>query len=450
MTKKKILSAVAPSGNITLGNYIGAISQWVQNQENPDSENWFFVVDLHAMTMPYEPRTLREKTLEVAMLYLACGIDPAKSNIFVQSHVPAHAELTWILNCNTPLGWMNQMIQFKEKSKKVGDENVSVGLYDYPVLMAADILLYNIDLVPVGEDQRQHVEIAREIARRFNRLYGNIFVEPEATNPPRGARTMALDDPSVKMSKSAKSKYNYIWLLDKPDDIRLKFSRAVTDSEQSIKFDQTRAGLYNLLNIYQILTGWTEQQIEEKFAGRGYGELKADLAERTIALLQPIQKKYEELDKNRDYVLEVLAHGAAKAALVANETLKKVKKKIGLVEPLSVSNTKSKPVVSFEDWLKLDVEIGTIKSVNEVAGADKLYQIALDFGESGETTIIAGIREYYRPSELVGKQVPILKNLAEKEIKGVKSKGMILAVNNGGEAIILSPQKEAKSGSKVS
>jgi methionine--tRNA ligase beta chain len=294
------------------------------------------------------------------------------------------------------------------------------------------------------------VEIAREIARRFNRLYGDVFTEPVATNPPKGARIMALDDPQIKMSKSAKSKYNYIWLLDKPDDIRQKISRAVTDSEKGIVFDPNRAGLFNLLNIYQIVTGLSEPEIEEKFAGSGYGELKEDLSDRIIQILAPIQTKYQELNQNRDYVMEVLAHGASKASLSANEMLIKVKKKIGLLEPLSYAKMKTKPVVSFEDWLKLDVEIGTIKSVTVVVGADKLYQICLDFGEKGEATIISGIREYYQPSELIGQQVPILKNLAEKEIKGVKSKGMILAVNNEGEAIILSPQKEAKSGSKVS
>ncbi|MBU0648024.1 tryptophan--tRNA ligase [Patescibacteria group bacterium] len=334
MAKKRVLSGVAPSGNLTLGNYIGAISQWVKKQDEGDSENWFFVVDLHAMTVPYDPKVLKEKTIEVSMLYLACGLDPDKSNLFIQSHVPAHTELTWILNCNTPVGWLNQMIQYKEKSKKVGDENVSVGLLDYPVLQAADILLYNTDLVPVGEDQRQHVEIAREIARRFNRLYGNTFKEPKAVNPPQGARIMALDNPEEKMSKSAESKYNYIWLLDTPDDIHLKISKAVTDSGKEIVFDKDRKALFNLLTIYQSVTGVGEQVIEERFDGKGYAEFKKDLADKVVEFVAPIREKYLELEKNYDYVRDVLKRGAAKANEVAGETLKKVRTRAGLIDPM--------------------------------------------------------------------------------------------------------------------
>jgi len=449
MAKKRVLSAVAPSGNLTIGNYIGAISQWVQAQDNPDTENWYFVVDLHAMTTPYEPKRLHEKSLEVIKLYMACGIDPTKSTLFIQSHVPAHAELTWILNCNTPMGWMKQMIQYKEKSKKVGDENVTVGLFDYPVLMAADILLYQIDLVPVGEDQRQHVEITREIARRFNRTFRPVFKEPEATNPPAGARIMALDDPAVKMSKSAESKYHYIYMLDKPDDIRTKISRAVTDSQDGIAFDENRPGLFNLLTIYQVITQESNDEIEAKFAGGGCAEFKEDLAEQIINFLKPIQEKYAELDKNPDYVNEVISEGAAKAAAVANETLNQAKKAAGLVMPIPAHELKTKPEVSFEEWLKLDVEIGTIVNVEEITDADKLYKLTIDFGKS-QTTLAAGIKEYFQPDDLKGQQVPILKNLAPKEIKGVSSQGMLLAVNHQGEAVLLNPNKGVDNGDKVS
>ena len=263
--KKRVLSGVAPSGNLTIGNYIGAIREWVKQQNEGPNENWFFIADLHALTTPKDPKMVREKSLEMFMLYLACGIDPEKSNIFIQSHVPAHTELAWLLNCVTPFSWMTQMIQYKEKSAKLSQENVSVGLFDYPVLMAADILLYQTDLVPVGDDQSQHVEITREIARKFNRNYGEVFKEPQAFIPPQGARIMALDNPEKKMDKSAKSKYDYIWLLDSPEDIQLKISKAVTDSESSIVFDKERKGLYNLLTIYSCITNWSKEQIEQKY-----------------------------------------------------------------------------------------------------------------------------------------------------------------------------------------
>jgi len=449
MAKKRVLSAVAPSGNVTIGNYIGAIAQWVKAQNNPDSENWFFVVDLHAMTTPYQAKTLSEKTREIIKLYLACGIDPTKSTLFIQSHVSAHAELAWILNCNTPMGWMRQMIQYKEKSAKVGDENVTVGLFDYPVLMAADILLYQTDQVPVGEDQRQHVEITREIARRFNRTFSNVFKEPEAINPPSGARIMGLDDPSVKMSKSASSKYHYIWLLDSPDDIRIKISRAVTDSQEGIVFDQNRPGLFNLLTIYQSITGETNNQIETKFSSQGYAEFKEDLAEKIIEFLLPIQNRYKEIDKDNEYINQVIADGAARATAVAQQTLNKVKKAAGLILPVSVHELKTKPEVSFEEWLKLDLEIGTIINVEEIPDADKLYKLTIDFG-AGQTTLVAGIKPYYSADELIGQQVPILKNLAAKEIKGIKSKGMLLAVNHQGEAVLLNPKKGVDNGDQVS
>ncbi|MFZ5392178.1 MAG: tryptophan--tRNA ligase [Patescibacteria group bacterium] len=447
--KKRVLSGIAPSGNLTIGNYIGAIREWVKQQNEGPNENWFFIADLHALTTPKDPKLVREKSMEMFMLYLACGIDPEKSNIFIQSHIPEHTELCWLLNCVTPFSWMTQMIQYKEKSAKLSQENVSVGLFDYPVLMAADILLYQTDLVPVGDDQTQHVEITREIARKFNRTYGEIFKEPQAFIPPQGARVMALDNPEKKMDKSAKSKYDYIWLLDNPEDIRQKIAKAVTDSGQDIVFDKERKGLYNLLTIYQCITGTGEKVIEKKYQGKGYGDFKNDLAELIIDFLKPIQEKYRELEKNKDYVGLLMAKGAAKAKATAGITLEKAKKNVGLVLPMKSTELKEKPEISFEDWLKIDVRIAEIKAVDEVAGADKLYKLTLDFGARGENTIVAGIKEYYKPEELLGRQIPVLANLEEKELRGIKSKGMMLCVDDAGKAILLNPEKKVENGAGI-
>ena len=447
--KKRVLSGVAPSGNLTIGNYIGAIREWVKQQNEGPNENWFFIADLHALTTPKDPKLVREKTLEMFMLYLACGIDPEKSNIFIQSHVKAHTELCWLLNCVTPFSWMTQMIQYKEKSAKLSQENVSVGLFDYPVLMAADILLYQTDLVPVGDDQTQHVEITREIARKFNRTYGEIFKEPQAFIPPQGARIMALDNPEKKMDKSAKSKYDYIWLLDSPEDIRQKISKAVTDSGQDIIFDKERKGLYNLLSIYRCITGIEEKAIEEKYLGKGYGDFKNNLAELIVNFLKPIQEKYRELENNKEYVKQLMAKGAARAEAAAGATLEKAKKNVGLVLPVKSADLQEKPEISFTDWLKIDVRIAEIMEVAEVVGADKLYKLTLDFGSRGENTIVAGIKEYYKPEELIGKQIPVLANLEEKELRGIKSKGMMLCVDDEGKAILLNPEKKVENGAGV-
>lgn len=447
--KKRVLSGVAPSGNLTIGNYIGAIREWVKQQNEGPNENWFFIADLHALTTPKDPKLVREKTLEMFMLYIACGIDPEKSNIFIQSHVKAHTELCWLLNCVTPFSWMTQMIQYKEKSAKLSQENVSVGLFDYPVLMAADILLYQTDLVPVGDDQSQHVEITREIARKFNRTYGEVFKEPQAFIPPQGARIMALDNPEKKMDKSAKSKYDYIWLLDSPDDIRLKISKAVTDSGQDIVFDKERKGLYNLLTIYRCITGMEEKAIEEKYQGKGYGDFKNDLGELIVDFLKPIQDKYRELENNKEYVKQLMAQGAARAEAAAGVILEKAKKNMGLVLPVKSAELQEKPEISYDEWQKLQIEVGKILSAEIVEGADKLYKLEIDFGPKGKTTIVAGVKEFFKPEELIGQQVPILRNLEPRNIKGIESKGMMLAADDEGAAVLLCPHKEVNDGSPI-
>jgi tryptophanyl-tRNA synthetase len=328
MAKKIALSGIQPSGVIHLGNYLGAISQWVKSQK--DYQNIFSIVDLHAITVPQDPTTLRQKTYEMLAIYLASGIDPRRSIIFVQSHVPAHTELAWILNTVTTMGELNRMTQFKDKAGSKQD-SVSVGLFDYPVLMAADILLYDADFVPVGEDQKQHVELARDIAGRFNNRFGKTFVIPEPVIRKTGARIMGLDNPENKMSKSAESEYNYIALTDQPEIIRKKIMKAVTDSGTTVLFDKNRKGLYNLLTIYQILSGKTEAQIEKQYTGKGFGVVKADLADLIINHLSPIQKKIAIYMKDTKKLDKILADGAKRAEKIANKKLSKVKKKVGFV-----------------------------------------------------------------------------------------------------------------------
>ncbi|HML20155.1 MAG TPA: tryptophan--tRNA ligase [Aggregatilinea sp.] len=333
--RKRVLSGVQPSGNLTIGNYVGALRQWAREQYN--FESFFCVVDLHAITVPYTPAELRQKTREVAALYLACGIDPEASTVFVQSHVRAHAELTWLLNCITPLGWLNRMTQFKDKSAKQQADSVSTGLLDYPVLMAADILLYQADAVPVGEDQKQHLELTRDIAQRFNHLFSDTFNIPEPMIPPTGARIMGLDNPNAKMSKSETgSEYHAVYLLDPPNRARKKVMRAVTDSGREIRFssDPERAGVNNLLELYEALTAQSREAIEQRFEGQGYGELKKAVAEAVVETLGPIQQRYEELTRDSSYIDNLLARGAERAAEVANDTLKTVRDRMGFLEPL--------------------------------------------------------------------------------------------------------------------
>lgn len=323
----RVFSGIQPSGDLHLGNYLGALKRWVDEQG--DKENIFCIVDLHAITVPQDPKELRKKIRELAAIYFAAGIDPKKSTVFVQSDISAHAELGWILNCFTPVGWMNKMTQFKDKAGNQ-QESVSVGLYDYPVLMAADILLYQADEVPVGEDQKQHVEITRDIAERFNSNYGQILKLPEPKISKVAARVMSLDDPTKKMSKSNPNPNGRINLLDTPDSIRSKIMKATTDSEGIVKFDESRAGVFNLLEIYQTITGESKEAIEAKFEGKGYGDFKKDLAEVVVEGLRPLQEKYKELMKNPETIEEMLKEGANKLRPIAQETLKTVKDKVGL------------------------------------------------------------------------------------------------------------------------
>ncbi|EIW01089.1 LOW QUALITY PROTEIN: tryptophanyl-tRNA synthetase [Thermoanaerobacter siderophilus SR4] len=323
---KRVFSGVQPTGDIHIGNYLGAMRQFVALQD--DYECFFCAVDLHALTVPQDPKVLKEKTIELAALYLAIGLDPKKVTIFIQSHVPAHAELAWLLQCITYFGELSRMTQFKDKSK--GKESVSVGLFTYPDLMAADILLYNTHYVPVGEDQKQHLELTRDIAQRFNNRFGETFVVPEPMILKLGARIMSLTDPTKKMSKSDSDPNNRINLLDEPSVIKKKIMRAVTDSETEIRLDwENKPGVSNLLTIYSLFTGMEIEEVVNKFKGQGYGTLKKELAEVVIDKLTVIQKNYKDL--SRDYVLKVLKEGAERAQAVAEKTLKEVKEKMGLI-----------------------------------------------------------------------------------------------------------------------
>lgn len=325
--KKTIFSGVQPSGNLHIGNYLGAISQWVDMQK--DNKCIFCVVDYHAITVKQNPGELQKKIIEIAKIYLAAGIDPEKSVIFQQSDIIAHTELAWILNCTAArISDLNKMTQFKDKA---GDnqENVGVGLYDYPVLMAADILLYNTDLVPVGDDQVQHVELTRTLARRFNKQYSEIFRVPEFVIRKEGARIMGLDDPTKKMSKSAKSEYNYIALTDLPETAAKKIMKAATDSEGVIKYDvEKKPGVSNLLTIYSLLGKVSIKDLEKKYKGKGYGDLKKDLAEVVKIFLIDFQEKYNKI--NDAEVHEILIKGAEKVGLIAEDTMNRVKNAIGI------------------------------------------------------------------------------------------------------------------------
>ena len=325
--KPRVLSGIQPTGNLHIGNLIGAIRHWVAGQDETDS--FFCIVDLHAITVQQEPLVLRAKTREVAGLLLAAGLDPKRCTLFVQSHVTAHAELAWVLNCFTPYGWLGRMTQFKEKSGRQR-EQASAGLFDYPVLMAADILLYQTHQVPVGEDQRQHLELTRDLAERFNHLFGETFRVPEARIAEVGARIMGLDDPSKKMSKSEESPHHAINLLDPPDVIRRKVMRATTDSGRSIRFDQQRPGIYNLCTVYQVFTGKEAEAIEEEWADCGYGDFKAAVAEAVVEGLRPLQERYAVYANDPAQLEAILAEGAQRARAEAAPTLALVKQRVGL------------------------------------------------------------------------------------------------------------------------
>lgn len=327
--KKTIFSGVQPSGKLTLGNYLGAIRNFPILQEEYNCI--YCVVDMHAITVRQDPAQLRKQTLEVLAQYIACGLDPDKSTLFIQSHVPEHAELGWVLNCYTMFGEASRMTQFKDKSSKHAD-NVNVGLFDYPVLMAADILLYQTELVPVGVDQLQHIELARNIAQRFNGVYSDTFKMPEPYIPKAGAKIMSLADPTRKMSKSDENQNGFILLMDKPEDIMRKFKRAVTDSDSRIIISEDKAGVSNLITIYSLATGKTVEEVEAEFVGKGYGEFKPAVGEAVVELLRPIREKTEDLLKNKDYLESVYREGANKASYMARKTLDKVYRKVGFVK----------------------------------------------------------------------------------------------------------------------
>jgi tryptophanyl-tRNA synthetase len=327
ITKRRLFSGIQPTGNIHIGNYLGAIRQWTKLQA--EYEGFFCVVDLHAITVPQPPGLLKKRTREVAGLLVAAGINPERSTLFIQSRVSAHSELAWILNCFIPVGWMKRMTQFKDKSTKQKEE-VTVGLFDYPALMTADILLYETDVVPVGNDQKQHVELARNVANRFNATAGVVFKVPEPLIPQAGARIMSLDDPARKMSKSEDRPNSAILLLDSPDAIRSKIMKATTDSRREIRFDKSRHALYNLLTMYELFSGFTREQIESRFAGRGYGELKKELAEVVVTGLAPLQRRYEELADDPSVLERLLDQGEHQARTVAEKTLDRVKERLGL------------------------------------------------------------------------------------------------------------------------
>ena len=336
MSKQRVLSGIQTTGNLHLGNYLGAIRNWVEIQQQ--YENFFFFADLHAITVPHDPKTLAENTYNLAAVYLACGIDLEYSTIFVQSHVSAHSELTWLLNCITPLNWLERMIQFKEKAVKQG-ENVGVGLLDYPVLMAADILLYDADKVPVGEDQKQHLELTRDIAARINDKFGKkkepVLKVPEPLIRPEGARVMSLTDGTKKMSKSDPSELSRINLLDPPDAIKRKIKKCKTDPIKGLTFDDPeRPECHNLLTLYQLLAGKTKEEVAVECQDMGWGQFKPLLTETMVEALKPIQDKYQELMENKDYLNSVLREGAATAETVANQTLTRVKNALGYLPPL--------------------------------------------------------------------------------------------------------------------
>lgn len=336
---QRLFSGIQPSGNLHLGNYLGAIKQWVELQDS--YEAIFCVVDLHAITVPQDPVELRKKVLEAAKMYLAAGIDPAKSTIFIQSHVPAHTELSWILNTIATMGELRRMTQYKDKASSQiftlnttnevegFDGKIGVGLFDYPVLMAADILLYDTAVVPVGDDQKQHVELTRDLAERFNSRFGETFVVPEPLITKEGARIMGLDDPAKKMSKSAASEYNYIALTDDADTVRRKIKKAVTDSGSEIIYSDEKPALKNLINIYTLLSGKSTSEIEAMYVGRGYGDFKNDLAEVVVNFLTPFQERLKSISDEE--ALAILKAGAEKVQSLARAKVQQVYDKVGLI-----------------------------------------------------------------------------------------------------------------------
>lgn len=327
--KKRILSGIQPSGDLTLGSYLGAIKNWAALADEYDC--YYMLADLHTITVRQVPADLRRHTLTQVAAYIASGLDPEKNTLFIQSHVPAHTQLGWVLDCYTMFGELSRMTQFKDKSAKNAD-NINAGLFTYPALMAADILLYQADLVPVGGDQKQHVEICRDVASRFNGLYGDVFNIPEPYIPPVGARVMSLANPANKMSKSDKDPNGCVYMLDKPEDIMRKFKKAVTDSDACVRYDkEQKPGVSNLMQIYSVAAGKSFQEIEQEFEGRGYGDFKKAVGESVVELLRPIREETERLLADKAYLESVYRAGAEKASRVADRTLSKVYKKVGFL-----------------------------------------------------------------------------------------------------------------------
>jgi len=326
--KRRIFSGIQPSGGLTIGNYLGAIKNWLKLQEEYDC--LYCIVDLHALTVRQDPIELRQRTMSLAALYIASGLDPDKNTLFIQSSVSAHAELAWILNCYAYVGELGRMTQYKEKAQKHSD-NINSGLFTYPVLMAADILLYDTDLVPVGEDQKQHLELSRDIALRFNNIYGDVFTVPEAYIPKAAAKVMDLQNPLKKMSKSDDDVNSYVLLLDSPDLIMKKFKRAVTDSESCIVYDkEKKPGIANLMEIYSAITGKAFEEIEHEFENKGYGAFKTAVGESVVEILKPLQAKYKEIMSDKDSLEKIMFEGSQKAKSMSAKTLKNVYERLGL------------------------------------------------------------------------------------------------------------------------
>lgn len=327
--KRTLFSGMQATGNLTLGNYLGALKNWVSISD--EYQTFFSVVDMHSITVRQDPAELRRRARTLLTLYIAAGLDPEKNCIYYQSHVSGHAELSWILSCYTYMGELSRMTQFKDKSAKHAD-NINSGLFTYPVLMAADILLYQADVVPVGIDQMQHLELTRDIALRFNNIYGDVFTVPEAYIGKAGAKIMSFQDPEKKMSKSDENPNGSIYLMDSPDVIIRKFKRAVTDSEACIRYSDDQPGIKNLMDIYCSCTGKTTAAAEQEFDGKGYGDFKLAVGESVVSVLKPLQERFDDLSKNKDYLDSVIKNNAEKAQYFANKTLRKVQKKVGFPE----------------------------------------------------------------------------------------------------------------------
>ncbi len=329
--KKVLFSGMQATGTLTLGNYLGALKNWVTLSE--EYECFYSVVDLHSITVRQDPAELRRRARALLTLYIAAGLDPKKNCIYYQSHVSGHAELAWILNCFTYMGELNRMTQFKDKAAKHAD-NINAGLFTYPVLMAADILLYQADVVPVGIDQMQHLELTRDIAQRFNAIYGDVFTVPEPYIGKVGAKIMSLQDPEKKMSKSDENPNASIYLMDDPDTIMRKFKRAVTDSEACVRYADEQPGIKNLIDIYSACTGKKPSEVEQEFEGKGYGDFKTAVGESVVSVLRPVQERFAELEKDKGYIDSVIKENAEKAGYFAQKTLRKVQKKVGFPEKI--------------------------------------------------------------------------------------------------------------------